>query len=117
MLSALKDAYVAHARQSQGLLTVEMLRTSREDQSRAAVGGGTPVDSACGERHVQTAQRIHHLRKDVHIGDNIMVDVQAEIQIEGVRQKAWSIVGLAIGIGSVELLVVRFQVALDLGNP
>ena len=32
------------------------------------------------------------------------------------RQKAWTLFGAAIGIGGVELLMVRFQVVLDPGN-
>src|SRR5512139_1908935 len=113
MLGARKDTDIAQTSKSEGLLAIEMLRSAGEDQSLAAVGARAPVDAAFGKRNIQSAKRIHDLRKDVHVGNHVMIHVQAEINLEGARQKTRSIVRAAIGIGSVELLMVCFQVALD----
>ncbi len=116
MIGALEDASLAHTRQSQRLLAVKMLRTLREDEACTAVGRCATVDTAFWNRYVQSAERVHDLCKDVHIGDDVMVHLQSEIPVEGARQETGPKVGAPISIGGVELLIVGLQVFLDFGN-
>ena len=85
VLRARKDAHIPHARQSQRLLAVEMLRSLGEDQPRAAVGGRAPIDATRRDGNVQAAQCVHEFRKDVHVGENVVIHFETEIQVEGAR--------------------------------
>src|SRR5215204_6413027 len=116
MICACKDTYIAHARKSQCLLTIKMLRSFGEYQPFAAVSGGTPINTTLGNRNIQATKSVHDLRKDVHIGDYIMIHTQAKIQIQGTRQKTRSMFGAAVGVGCIELLTVRAQVKLNSWN-
>src|SRR5258705_11153663 len=116
IFSTRKHAYITNARQSQRLLSAEMLRTLRKDQALAAVGTRATIDATRRNRNIQTTQCIDNLRKDVHVGDHVMIHFQSKIQIEGTGEKTWTMFVAAISIGGGGSLIVPSQTGLGFSN-